>query len=113
MRVLRSYTDQFRADAVEMVRRGDRGLRYVAEDLGVNHWTLRGWYRDAEMARKKGKRPKSASSQGSPPEKAETPEERIVRLEKENARLRKQVGQLEEDRAILKKAAAFFAKESE
>jgi transposase len=43
----------------------------------------------------------------------ETPEDRVHRLERENAKLRKQVERLEEDRAILKKAAAFFAKESE
>ena len=42
----------------------------------------------------------------------ETPEAKLARLEKENGELRRQVLGLEEDRAILKKAAAFFAKES-
>lgn len=113
MRVIRSYTEQFRSDAVAMVLRGDRSVRQVSEDLGVNHWTLRDWYRADRMAKKKGKRRPFANSQVSAPEKAETPEDRIARLEKENARLQKQVDRLEEDRAILKKAAAFFAKESE
>src|SRR5688500_7838394 len=105
MRVVRSCTEQFKIDAVATVVRGDRSVRKVAEDLGVNHWTRRDWYRAREMARRKGKRPKLASSAVLAPEKPETAEERIARLEKENASLRKQVDRLEEDRAILKKAA--------
>ena len=56
------------------------------------------------------------SSSASRPESApadETAEQRAERLERDNAKLRKQVEQLEMDKAILKKAAAFFAKESE
>jgi transposase len=45
--------------------------------------------------------------------KDETAEHRAARLERENARLRKEIDQLRMDREILKKAAAFFAKESE
>ena len=46
------YTDQFRADAVAMCERGDRSLREVASDLGVNHWTLRDWVRQSTMERR-------------------------------------------------------------
>jgi len=62
------------------------------------------------MARK-GKKP----TPGGPrvDTEAETGEEKVKRLERENAALRKRVDDLEQDRAILKKAAAFFAKESE
>jgi transposase len=85
----------------------------ISEELGVNQHTLRGWYMADVMARKKGKGPKhtTAPEGGAPGD--ETPEDRVHRLERENAKLRKQVERLEEDRAILKKAAAFFAKESE
>lgn len=110
MRVVRRYTESFRADAVALVRQQDRSLRQVSEDLGVSHWTLRDWYRADEMANKKGKRLNQGSAQGS--STAETAEQKLERLERENNRLRKQVERLEEDRAILKKAAAFFAKES-
>ena len=106
----RKYTPDFKADALAMMRRGDRSFRQLSEALGVSHWTLRDWYRAEEMARKKGKRPKQSSHEAAPA--AETPEQKLERLERENRRLRKQVDQLEEDRAILKKAAAFFAKES-
>jgi len=42
-----------------------------------------------------------------------TAEQKLVWLEQENARLQQQVKTLQMDREILKKAAAFFAKESE
>jgi transposase-like protein len=45
--------------------------------------------------------------------KDETPEQRIARLEKELGKLQRRNAQLEMDREILKKAAAFFAKENE
>ena len=107
----RKYTNDFKADALAMMQRGDRSFRQVGADLGVSHWTLRDWYRADEMARKKGKRPKEAPAGVAPV--GETAEQKLDRLERENRKLRKQVTQLEEDRAILKKAAAFFAKESE
>jgi transposase-like protein len=64
------------------------------------------------MAKKKGRgrtpsKPIPASRDG------ESAEERAARLERENAALRKEVEALRMDREILKKAAAFFAKESE
>jgi transposase-like protein len=43
----------------------------------------------------------------------ETKEQRMARLERENERLRKENESLRTDREILKKAAAFFAKENE
>lgn len=45
-------------------------------------------------------------------EAEETPEQRVARLERENAALRRENDTLRMDREILKKAAAFFAKES-
>lgn len=47
----KQYTPEFRADAVSLVHRGDRSLRQVAEDLGINHWTLREWFREGRMKR--------------------------------------------------------------
>jgi transposase-like protein len=43
----------------------------------------------------------------------ETPEQELARLRREVERQRKRIETLEMDREILKKAAAFFAKESE
>lgn len=101
------YTEEFRQGAVAMYRRGGRTLKQVAHDLGVNHWTLRDWYNKDQMVRSPRKKPSSkpvASQVTDVPQ--ETPEQTIRRLER-------RVAELEMDREILKKAAAFFAKESE
>ena len=107
----RYYTDEFKAEASALLRRGDRSLQELAKDLGISKWTLRGWYNADQMARKRRTHRPSAGVGLASPE--ETPQQRIERLEQENARLQKRVERLEEDRAILKKAAAFFAKENE
>lgn len=108
-RVRRTFDLRFQQDALALLSRTDRSMRQVARDLGISQSTLNGWYR-AAMARK-GKKP----TPGGPrvDTEAETGEEKVKRLERENAALRKRVDDLEQDRAILKKAAAFFAKESE
>lgn len=106
MRERRTYTEDFRAGAVALVERRDRSLVQVAADLGVNHWTLRDWYKVAMAKRTRSSTAAAASSN-------ETIEQRVARLERENARLRKENERLEMEREILKKAATFFAKESE
>lgn len=113
-RTYTQYTPEFRTDALDLIRRGDRSFPQLSRDLGVNLWTLRSWWRD-EMARKRRKKATGPAPTGSPrsASAAETPEEQVARLQTENARLHRKVEQLEMDREILKKAAAFFAKESE
>jgi transposase len=110
MRVTKQYTEQFKADALNLVRRGDRSIGQVARDLGLNHWTLRGWVKSEQMAKRKKKVPGKAVAVDSATESAQ---QRLERLERENERLRKENDTLRMDREILKKAAAFFAKESE
>mgnify|MGYP000876521682 CR=1 len=102
------YDEEFKASAVAMLSRGDRSRRQVASDLGVNYWTLSDWYTRAMTRRRHG--PSAAPPTSSPTE--ETAAQRIERLERENKALLKENEQLRMDRAILKKAAAFFAKES-
>jgi transposase len=92
--------------------RTDRTFRDVAQGLGVTTPTLRRWYNEHVTRTKK---PTKVARREVPAviTEAETEQAKIARLERENAALRKQVENLETDRAILKKAAAFFAKESE
>src|SRR5689334_9795754 len=104
------YTTEFKTDALELLKQTDRSLAQVAEDIGVNHWTLRYWYRQDQMGRRTKKPPAKGAVR---PPAAETAEQRASRLERENERLRKENESLKMDREILKKAAAFFAKESE
>ena len=112
MRVKSQYSEEFKADALELIRRGDRSTNRVAEDLGVNHWTLRTWCKNDQMAKRRKKEAEKGAA-AKPGSMRENPERRIERLERENERLRKENDSLRTDRAILKKAAAFFVKESE
>ncbi len=90
-----TYTPEFRADAVRLVAESGKSLRQVAADLGLATESLRRW---AQQAR---------SDAGKGPEGALTTEER-----EELRRLRREVTTLRLEREILKKAAAFFAKET-
>ena len=110
MRVPRKYTEEFKADTLKRIRRGDRIVAQIARDLGVSHWTLRGWVENDDMAKRKKKGPGKAAAVDPA---NESPQERLERLERENERLRRENDSLRTDREILKKAAAFFAKESE
>jgi transposase-like protein len=107
MRVRNQYTDEFRTEAVQLVREPGRSLRGVAEALGVSHWTLRDWYRRDEMTRRSKARPPTSAAPAQ-----ETAEQKARRLEREVDLLRKEIDALRVDREILKKAAAFFAKEN-
>ncbi len=122
MRVLQRYSDQFKTDALTILDRSDLTLSQVARNLGVPHWTLRSWYNTAEMAKQQKKRkPKGSASKGaskipryvSAQPAEENDAERIARLEAELKESRREVEALKLDREILKKAAAFFVKESE
>jgi len=119
MRVTRpprtKYDLSFRADAVALLERTERSINEVAVDLGLPKSTLYNWYK-REMAKKqRGKLPssKATASSASMASDPQNDKERIAQLERELVALRKKNEQLEMDRAILKKAAAFFAKESE
>lgn len=90
----RPYPPEFRREAVALVRRGGRPLREIAHDLGVSSESLRLWVTQSAV---------DAGEQPGP-----TSEER-----EELRRLRREVRVLREEREILKKAAAFFAKEGE
>ncbi len=91
----RKFTDEFKADAVKLVRAGGRSISQVARDLDLTESSLREWVRRAEIE----------DGQGPPGALTQAEREELVRLRRENKRL-------EMERDILKKATAFFAKES-
>lgn len=113
VREKRSYEASFREQAVVLLDRTDRRLGEVADSLGVPEATLRYWYKQ-EMARRrrKPKAPQGLQSAAAPAAPTETVQQKLARLERENAALRKELEDLKLDKDILKKAAAFFAKES-
>jgi transposase len=89
-----AYPDEFRREAVQMLRAG-RTPRELAESLGVSQQTLRNWRRQDQIDRRE--RDDGLTSEE---------REELRRLRRENARLR-------QERDLLKRAAAFFAKETE
>ena len=89
-----AYPPEFKAEAVRLVGISDRSLSRIAKELGVAHQTLRNWVRHAEID--DGVR------------YALAPSER-----EELRQLRREVRTLSHELEILKKAAAFFAKESD
>lgn len=92
----RKFTPEFKAEVVELCRRGDRSIGQVSRDLKLTETSVRAWVKQAEVDRGEG-----------PPGALTTQEREELR------RLRRENRQLREDREILKKAAAFFAKENE
>ena len=87
------YPDEFKAEAIRLVKTSGDPIRQIAKDLGVSDQTLRNWVKqdDVDAGRKAGL---------TSDERA-----RLRELEKENRKLR-------EEREILRKAAAFFSGET-
>jgi transposase len=94
VRPRRSFTAQFKAEIVELCQRGDRTVRQVSQDFDLTETAVREWVKQADLDA--GTRSDGLSSE----EKAE-----LAALRRENRRLR-------EDVDILKRATAFFAKET-
>jgi len=90
----RSFTDEFRAGAVKLVLDRGKTIPQVARDLDLTESALRTWVERARADAGRGKPGVLTSSE----------REELIRL-------RKQVRELQMEREILKKAAAFFAKE--
>ena len=108
VRPTKVYDVGFRQQAVALLQRTDRGVTEVARSLGIPVATLSNWY-NKNMARKR--EPRVAAASTAVP--AETLQQKVLRLEQENAVLKKQNADLQLDKDILKKAAAFFARENE
>lgn len=97
-RIRRSFTQEFKLEAVRLAGLGDRRPSEVARDLGIRPDMLRQWRRQAEA--RAGQR---AADVFPGHGKLMSQDEEIRRLRRENAQLR-------EERDILGKATAFFAK---
>ena len=88
------FPAEFRREAVKLMRDSDKPVPQLARDLGVSENTLRNWSRQADVDA--GEREGLTSEQL----------EELRRLRRENRTLQM-------EREVLKKAAAFFARESE
>ena len=91
----RNFTDEYKAEVVQLVQASDKPLTQVARDLDLTVSVVRGWVVKSKKAKTK--------AHNQPAE---------IDYEAENKALRKRVKLLEMEREILKKATAFFVKEN-
>lgn len=90
------YPPEFRREAVELVRSSGRPRAEIARSLGVSDTSLANWVQAADEAERRAVDPSRLS------------ESEFEELK----RLRREVIELRTDREILRKAAAFFARET-
>ena len=92
------FTKEFREEAVKLVEEGGLSVYAAAERLNMSHNTLGNWVKASRAGKLgdicKGHRPYSEA-------------------ELENSRLKRELAQVKMERDILKKAAAYFARESQ
>ena len=88
------YPEEFRREAVALVRSDERTIAEIARSLEISDQTLRNWVRQADVD--DGAREGLSSDEGS-----------------ELVRLRRRVRTLEQEKEVLAKATAFFARESD
>ena len=91
----RAFSAEYKAEVVELIRKSGKSVGAVARELDLTETAVRRWVQQAEI-----------DSSGGPAGALTTAER------EELAKLRKRVRTLEMEREILKKATAFFAKES-
>jgi transposase len=90
----KAYSVEFREQALRLVESGTKSVGQIAGELGIHVETLRNWRREA----------RAQSEAGAP--------RTMASVDEENRRLRRENERLLEEREILKKATAFFAKDA-
>ena len=99
-RTRRHFTQEFKLEAVRLAEGSDRPLNEIAHELGIRPNVLRQWRRQA------------ATRAGQPLHEIFPGQGRFSSQDEEVRRLKREVAQLKEERDILKKAAAFFARDT-
>ena len=92
----RQCTDAFKSEAVRLTRESGRPMAQVARALGIADTVLYRWRSEQ----------RHVDSQGSTRPAVRAEQDELTRLKRENETLRK-------ERDVLRRAAAFFAKESQ
>jgi transposase len=95
-RVRKSYTREYKLEAVRLATTGDRSIAQVARDLGINKNTLYNWRKDL----------------AADPEQAFPGKGRLKPPDEELRRLRRALQRAEQERDFLKKAALWLAQEA-
>ena len=92
----RAFSDEFKAETVRLVRDRGKSVGAIARELDLTETALRRWVEQAEIDAGRG-----AAGALTTPEREEL------------AEARREIRKLRMERDLLKKATAFFAKESE
>ena len=103
----RQYTDEFQLEAVRLA--DSVGLNAAAERLGVPRATVGNW---ARRRREVALRLNGTATTAVAPSSAGALKRPAAEVEAENMRLRRELASLKLDNEILRKAAAYFARES-
>jgi len=89
----RRYPKEFREGAVQLARQGERPIADIARELGIAESCLRNWLKRDQLDLRER-------------------DDGLTSAEREELReLRRRVRRLEQEKEILRKAAAFFARE--
>lgn len=94
---IRTYSTEFKAEAVKKIAANDGNISATAKQLGIAMQTLSNWNNKANQGKLEG------TKQYDP---------QLMAVMEENKRLKQQLKVAEEEREILKKATAYFAKHS-
>lgn len=93
LRMPRPYPKEFREGALALVRQGDRSVPDIARELQIAESCLRRWVKQDQLNRRER-------------------DDGLTSAERDELReLRKRVRRLEQEKEILRKAAAFFARD--
>ena len=94
---LRTYSNEFKAEAVKKITDNNGNISATAKQLGIAMQTLSNWNNKANQGKLVG---------------TEQYDPQLIAVLEENKRLKRQLKVAEEEREILKKATAYFAKHS-
>lgn len=93
----RQHTREFKVEAVRLLDESDRPRAQIARELGIHESLLKRWKAQLE------ERPRAEAFPGNG---------KLSAAEEEVRRLRRELEQAKQENAFLKKAAAYFARES-
>jgi len=94
---IRTYNAEFKAEAVKKIADNNGNISATAKQLGIAMQTLSNWNNKANQGKLEG---------------TEQYDPQLIAVIEENKRLKRQLKVAEEEREILKKATAYFAKHS-
>jgi transposase len=98
MRMRKTYTAEFKREAVKLTQQADVSVPQIAKELGISEHSLYKWRR---LAREQGDLALPGNGRVT-----------LSDEQRENQRLRGELERVKQERDILKKAVSFFARES-